>query len=244
MLRRPWSCVATPVILVAAVLALAGCGAAGEANPEKIGPQGVDELVVPTPRPDPKDFVHGVDNPWFPLAPGTVWTYDVSGGPATRLEVRVEPDRELVAGVSCVVVHRTETDSSGTTVAEGDTYYAQDTRGNVWTFGEAGAARTWRAGQHGAMAGLTMPATPRVGDGFLQERAPGIAADRSSVVSTAGESTVPAGTFDGLVLLQDTATEGDPLSVQRAYAEGTGLVEADTTVGGTSHAVLVSVTTP
>src|ERR1044072_2652040 len=90
------------VALMAAVLLsstlLSGCGAAGQANPTEIGPQGVDELVVPTPSPDPDDFVDDVDNPWLPFAPGTVWTYDVAGGVVQHLEGRVEDARARVAG--------------------------------------------------------------------------------------------------------------------------------------------------
>ena len=144
--------------LVAVALLLgpvtAGCGAAGQANPEKIGPRGVDELVIPTPDPDPDDFVDAVTNPWLPLAPGTTWTYDVAGSEVQQLEVRVEERRKVVAGVSCVVVHTTGTGRDGQVVVEGDAFYAQDARGNVWLFGEEsrglvpaawGLTRSWSA---------------------------------------------------------------------------------------------------
>ncbi|MBC9733683.1 hypothetical protein [Nocardioides marmotae] len=54
--------------LAAALLApaalLSGCGTASPTSP----PTGIDELVVPTPSPDPDDFVTGLSNPWFPVA--------------------------------------------------------------------------------------------------------------------------------------------------------------------------------
>src|SRR3954454_7862672 len=191
------------LLLVAATLS--GCGAAGQANPEKYPPTGVDELVIPTPSPDSDDFVHDVDNPWFPLAPGPVWTYDVSGSRAATLRVSVEDGRHVVAGVPCVAVRRTATEADGTVVRDGVTYYAQDLLGNVWTFGEQTIRgtphRSWRAGQDGAEAGLAMPARPRVGDGYLHERAPGVA-DRSTVLALDEERTVPAGTFRGLLLTE------------------------------------------
>src|SRR5690349_20427165 len=102
MLRRRTG-LAAPLLLPLA--GLTGCAAAGEANPEKIGPRGVDELTIPTPSPRIEDFVAGVDNPWFPLAPGTSWTYDVSGGRASRLEVSVLEGRSDVVGVRCTVLH-------------------------------------------------------------------------------------------------------------------------------------------
>ena len=150
-LRRSVGLVAVALLLG---LVTAGCGAAGQANPEKIGPRGVDELVIPTPDPDPDDFVDAVTNPWLPLAPGTIWTYDVAGSEVQQLEVRVEERRKVVAGVSCVVVHTTGTDRDGQVVVEGDAFYAQDARGNVWLFGEEsrglvpatrGLTRSWRA---------------------------------------------------------------------------------------------------
>jgi hypothetical protein len=245
MLRRPRSALVAVVLLGA--VALTGCGAAGEANPEKIGPRGVDGLVIPTPDPDPDDFVADVDNPWFPLAAGTVWTYDVSGARADRLEVRVEDDRQVVAGVRCTVVLRRTLDQKGAAVREEESYYAQDVSGNVWLFGEQAISgtggRSWQAGVDGAEAGVAMLAHPRVGDGYEQEHAPGVAEDRSTILSVDDERTVPAGRFTGLVVTEDTSPLG-LVEVHRAYARGTGLVEATTTVGGTERIVLVEVSGP
>jgi hypothetical protein len=167
-----------------------------------------------------------------------------------HVEVRVDERRETVAGISCVVVHRTAFDRDGEEIRESDTFYAQDRAGNVWLLGErtvvAGVdSRSWMAGVGGAQAGIAMLATPRVGDGYLQERAPG-AADRSMVLALDEERTVPAGTFGGLLLTEDTATltDGEELVVRRAYAAGTGLVEETTMVGGTQRLVLRSVVEP
>jgi hypothetical protein len=229
------------VALVAASVVLSGCGAAGEANPEKIGPEGVDELTIPTPSPDPADFVATVDNPWLPLEPGRVWTYDVSGSAATRLEVTVASTPVTVDGVPCVVVHTEASDDRGRTVREGDAYYAQDRRGNVWLFGEDADHRSWRAGEDEAQAGLAMPATPRVGDGYAMERAPGVAEDRTTVLSVDAESSVPAGTFAGTLVVETHTEAGASDVTRRSYAEGTGLVEAFMSLGGTEHAELASV---
>ncbi len=229
------------VLAAPLVVLLTGCSAAGEANPEKVGPRGVDELTIPTPSPDPDDFVGSVDNPWLALEPGRTWTYDVSASRATSLEVRVEDASETIAGIACVVVRTTATDASGGVVRETDTYLAQDTRGNVWLLGERTPDRSWRAGEDGAEAGLAMPAEPRAGDGFAQERAPDLATDVATVLSVGSETTVPAGTFADTVVIETRAGGGDLNVTRRTYAEGTGLVEALTTLGGTEHAELVSV---
>ena len=66
--RRARTRSALPALAVVATLGLAGCGAAGD--PPTVSPAGVDMLEVPTPSPDPGDFVEQVDNPWLPLLPG------------------------------------------------------------------------------------------------------------------------------------------------------------------------------
>lgn len=251
MLRRPGVLLAALSVVLGVTT---GCGAAGRANPEKVGPRGVDELVVPTPDPDPADFVTVVDNPWLPLAVGTTWTYEVTDSVLLELEVRVDAERRTIAGVSCVVVQHTGTDSGGAVVLQGDSYFAQDTRGNVWLFGEETRdidpelrelSRSWTAGDGGAEAGLAMPATPRVGDGWVRALTP-LAADRSSVLSLDEERTVRAGTFRALLLVEDTLDHragGQPV-LERAYAEGVGLVEQTTDSSAGLRLALVSATTP
>ncbi|MEO6511744.1 MAG: hypothetical protein ABIO16_12180 [Nocardioides sp.] len=235
MLRRRGVLAASLAVL------LTGCSAAGEANPEKVGPRGVDELTIPTPSPNPQDFVASVDNPWLPLKPGRVWTYDVSASPATSLEMRVEDAPQTVAGVACAVVHTTATDASGRVVRESDAYFAQDLRGNVWLLGEQTPSRSWRAGEGDAEAGLFMPAEPRVGDGWAVERSPDVASDDATVLGVESETTVPAGTFADTVVIETRAGVGHLDVTRRTYAEGTGLIEALTALGGTEHAGLVSV---
>jgi hypothetical protein len=121
-------------------------------------------------RVDPADFSARVDNPWFPLKPGTTYRYvGVKDGRPSR-EVLVVTNRTLtIQGVPCVVVqdnlyvrgklHERTTDR-----------YTQDRQGNVWYFGEQTAELdekghvtstegTWQAGVDGAQPGIYMPAS-------------------------------------------------------------------------------------
>jgi len=200
------------VALVVLPLALSGCGSASVSSP----PSGVDKLVVPTPSPDRDDFVAAVDNPWLPLAPGRTWAYqvvDVEG--AHELSVAVEDGPE-VAGVATTA--RVSTESGETTTD----WFAQDIRGNVWWFGREGE---WRAGADGAEAGLAMPATPRVGDGFRTAYQPGVVEDVVTVLALDGSATVPAASYDDLLVTRQT-TELEPgSSVEQSWARDVGLVE-------------------
>jgi len=230
--------------LAVAALALAGCGGSAGLAP----PTGIDELQVPTSSPDPRDFVAAVDNPWFPLAQGSTWTYDIATGatdprPANAVvEVLAEPAE--VAGVATTQVRTVVTDASGTTLRTEVASYAQDSRGNVWLFGrhtEAGGQVTdWRAGEDGARAGLAMAAHPRVGDGYEVAAAPGVDEDRAEVITVAATQLVGDRSYDDLLVI-DTSSTLDPRSARQWYADGTGLLLADyATSSGTEQWTLTA----
>ena len=225
--------------VVVAGLLLGGCGGA----PEEIGPQGVDGLEVPTPSPDPADFVDVVDNPFLPLVPGSEWGYRVTGGRAASLLVTVTDDAKVVAGVRTTVVREVESTARGRVVRDTYAWYAQDTAGNVWSFGEDtegfGADASWEAGVDGAEAALAMPATPRVGDGYELEYAEGAAQDRAVVVEV-GEEREVAGTAYDDVLVTEVTTPLQPELVERDHhARGTGLVLVEAISGGGERVELV-----
>jgi hypothetical protein len=179
----------------ALVLLAAGCGSYSDS----VEPAGVDELVIPTPDPDPGDFVATIDNPWLPLEPGARWTY--SDG-AADLTFSAE-EGPTIAGVATTAVT-----AGGQGSVPSVDYYAQDTDGNVWWFGREGE---WQAGEAGAEAGIAMLAKPRLGDGYAEMGTDGGAGQRSLIEELGDE----------LVIRTTTAT-GDVLV--RHYERGTGLV--------------------
>ena len=200
---------ATLAAVLLTALPLAGCGTASRPSP----PAGVDELVVPTPSPDPADFVASVDNPWFPLPVGTTWRYDVADSSGNHTLLVSAAPGPTVAGVATTARVARE---SGRQVVD---WYAQDTRGNVWWFGRAGQ---WRAGVAGARAGLAMAATPRVGDGYRMDWAPGVAQDTARVVA-----------LDDVDLVVEQRTELAPDQVRQVtYERGTGPVQEEQSAGG------------
>jgi hypothetical protein len=206
---------AAATFLTALVLGVAGCGSASAPSP----PSGVDGLEIPTPDPDPDDFVASIDNPWLPLAEGAQWDYRVEDELGRHRVLVTVADGPTVAGVTTTEVRRIE---QGRTSVAGEVvdYYAQDRDGNVWWFGREDA---WRAGEAGAEAGLAMPADPRFGDGFRIGLAVGVD-ERARVTSVDAVTEVPAGTYDDLVVLE--VTGGDVVRTEY-YAEGVGLVRSD-----------------
>lgn len=230
------------VLLVAG--SATGCSEASVVSP----PSGVDELTVPTPSPDPQDFVDEVDNPWLPLVAGATWTYEVGGGAGGRVVVTVADEPATIAGVRATAVQTVQTlnapepgevDLSGWSASPTTDYYAQDTRGNVWWLGREGE---WQAGQDGAQAGIAMLATPRRGDGYRQALVPGAVGATPGLIAEVaaldGTAETGAGAFDDMVVIETTGPGG--VAQRRFYARGTGLVVTDTLPGDASRSVALT----
>jgi hypothetical protein len=204
---------------------------------------------------DPAAFVARVDNPWFPLAPGTAWTYrGVKDGEKGVDTMTVTADTRSIAGVMCVVVHD-ELVQGGKVRERTDDWYAQDRAGNVWYFGEATAELddagkvvstegSWRTGVDGALPGIIMPADPQIGASGAQEHYPGHAEDYFVVLLTDADVKVAAGSYPtALITAEWTPLEPEVLS-EKAYAKGVGeLREADVT-GGDEQFELATMTSP
>jgi hypothetical protein len=148
-------------------------------------------------------FTTTIDNPWLPLKPGTTLTYKgVKDGERQRDVVRVTSATRIIDGVPCVVIDDRTYSKNGKVNERTSDYYTQDSKGNVWYYGEDTAELdshgrvtstegTWHAGVHGAKPGIFMPAHPRVGEHHRQEFYRGHAEDQFRVVSLRAKVTVP-----------------------------------------------------
>ena len=103
--------------------------------PACLGAAGRSEKVRPRDL-DPVDFVSGIDNPFFPLQPGTTFIYEgTKEGVPTRTEMYVTHDTKEIMKVTCVVV-RDRAFADGVLAEDTVDWFAQDEDGNVWYFGE------------------------------------------------------------------------------------------------------------
>src|SRR6476659_3355337 len=84
-----------------------------------------------------RTFVRTITNPYLPYRPGAVWVYrGVKDGVTQTDVVRVTNRTRTIEGVAATAVSDIAT--HGNRLLEKTTdWYAQDTRGNVWYFGEA-----------------------------------------------------------------------------------------------------------
>lgn len=184
--------------------ALTACGSGAPAYP----PTGVDQLQIPTPSPDPADFVATVDNRWFPVIAGSRWVYRTPGTRGTT--VVVASAGPVVDGVRTTALRTTRQRATTTD------YYAQDRAGNVWWFGRAGV---WRVGD-GIGAGLAMAAHPRRGDGYWMAAA-GSVQIHGVVVDTGRRWRSSLGSSHDAVVLE--IVQGDVADVE-TFAPGIGMV--------------------
>jgi hypothetical protein len=211
-------------------------------------------LLVPASAaaPVPGDFVARVDNPWFPLTPGTTYVYTgVRDGQPSRVVTTVTHRTAVIAGVRCIVIDDRGY-VSGKLAERTTDWYAQDRQGNVWYFGESTAEvdakgdvtsteGTWRTGVHGAKAGVYMPAHPRVGQSYSQEFYKGHAQDHFRVVALAATVTVPY-TSSRRALLTEEWTPLEPgVLDHKLYVRGIGTVKEETVKGPVERAALVAV---
>jgi hypothetical protein len=189
----------------------------------------------------PEAFATKVDNPYFPLTPGTTYIYrGVDQGTPRRTRVTVTRDIKPITGVATTVVRVREYEE-GKLFEDTLDYYAQDKAGNVWYFGEdskqyedgvvVGTDGSWQAGVNGALPGIFMPAQPSVGDTHFKEFAPGLAEDQASVIAINQRHRVPYGTFSDTLVMQDfSALEPDDSETKR-YVPGIGFVSEDSSDG-------------
>jgi hypothetical protein len=202
---------------------------------------------------DPTRFVEVVDNPYFPLQPGTVFIYEgTSDGEAQRGEVTVTDQTKTILGVRCIVVRDTVT-VEGELVEDTLDWYAQDRDGNVWYMGEdsksyengevVSTEGSWEAGVDGAQAGIIMPAKPQVGVEYRQEYYAGEAEDMASVLSVGGSVTVPYGAFDNVLVTKEWSPLEPEVVEHKSYAPGVGLVLAESVSGEQERLELVEVRT-
>jgi hypothetical protein len=200
----------------------------------------------------PKKFVKRIDNPYFPLTPGTGFHMKGVRGttPQTDDSVVLRKHKRIL-GIRCTIVRDTVSEH-GRPVELTFDWYAQDKDGNVWYMGENSlelshgrfvrAGDSWKSGVNGARPGIIMPGRPRRGDAYRQEYyPPGEALDEARVVSLKGSVTVPYGSFDHLLVTSERSPL-EPQTERKYYARGLGEVKETVVKGHHETFSLVRVT--
>jgi hypothetical protein len=254
MKRRTLNATLGATALAVATLGLTGfVGTATSQTAAPAGglPQGSEPVKL-----DPADFTLQIDNPYWPMRPGSRWVYRETDTTGTKQKVVVTVTRRtktVAAGVTARVVRDVATEH-GKPVEITEDWYAQDRAGNVWYLGEdvrtykngrlANRAGSFEAGVHSAQAGVVMPADPRPGLAYRQEYRKGEAEDRAAIVALGEDRVqVPAGFFAKDVLMTRELARTEPKTEElKFYVRGIGEVLSVHTDGDGERSELVSYT--
>jgi hypothetical protein len=207
-------------------------------------PQGSEPVTLA-----PADFVPRIDNPYWPMAPGTRWVsreFDFEG--SQRVTVTVLERTREIEGIEATVVHDVVSER-GELVENTFDWYVQDVCGNVWYLGEntkeyengevVSTAGSWEHGVDGAMAGVIVPGDPKVGLTYRQEYYAGEAEDAGAIVSLDEQAEVPFGHFRNVLLTKDFSPLAPKVLEYKLYAEGVGPVLALGVSGGSDREELL-----
>jgi hypothetical protein len=236
----------------AALVLFAACGGDDNAAVAPIAgdglPQGSDPVEL-----DPASFTADVDNRYWPMQPGTRWTYrevDEEGKEVVVVVTVTSETKEIANGITARVV-RDSVMEDGELIEDTFDWYAQDADGNVWYLGEDTAefengkvktkAGSWEAGVDGALPGVIIPAEPADDMSYRQEYYAGEAEDNGEVLAVGEQVEVPAGHYtDALVTKDTTALEPDVVEF-KFYAPDVGPVLTLGVSGGGGREELVKV---
>jgi hypothetical protein len=211
-------------------------------------PTGADPVKL-----DPAEFTSDITNPYWPMKPGTRWTYrSVEAGepPQDIVIVATADTKKLANGVTARVVRDTAR-SEGEIIEDTLDWYAQDAEGNVWYMGEETAefedgkivtrAGSWEAGADGALPGIMLPAHPQIGQKYRQEYKKGEAEDNGEVLATNHLVEVEAGNYEDAVVTMDTTAIEPDVVEYKFYAPDIGPLLALDISGGAGREELVKV---
>ena len=215
--------------LISACVLLGACSdQSGPATPMSVQTNVPEEIAFP----GASGFVSGISNPYLNFAGGRTFRYEgESPDGHETIVTQVTRKTKRILGVTTTVV-RDQGYLDGELIEDTLDWYAQDSAGNVWYFGEdskqiedgqvVSTAGSWQAGVNGAEPGIIMLANPKKGDAYQQEFAEGVAEDEARVVSLSEAVTVPYGSFTGcLETLEWTSLEPGAREY-KFYASGVG----------------------
>jgi hypothetical protein len=203
---------------------------------------------------DPVDFSVSIDNPYWPMRPGSKWVYSETDTKGTKQKVVVEvtPKTKMIAnGIEARVIRDTVTEN-GVPVEITYDWYSQDKAGNIWYLGEyvsnyengkvVDHGGSFEAGVDGAQPGIAMPANPEPGLSYRQEYYKGEAEDKAAVITVGKERVqVPFGYFNKDILMTRDLVPTEPkVQELKFYAPNVGPLLSVHTDGAGGRAELVS----
>jgi hypothetical protein len=250
MRSRPVLVLAGAVAVIAAVLGATGnAGALQASHASKTIKSGAGPGWPRTLS--PSDFVARIDNPWFPLKPGSKWHYRGVDSDGRFVDnMRVTRRTKKIEGVRVTVVHDVVRRHGKPREVTND-FYVQDHHGNIWYFGEntreldshghvTSRAGSFRAGRDGARPGVLIPGHPKVGQTARQEFYKGHAEDHFKVLDVNAHVSTPYVSSHHAVRTSEWTPLEPKVLDNKWYVHGVGDVKEKTIKGPKEVLRLVS----
>jgi len=229
----------------------ASSAASGGSGSQRGLPQGSESV-----RLEPVDFSINIDNPYWPMSPGSKWIYSETDTKGTKQKVVVEVTHKtkmIANGVEARVIRDTVTEN-GVPVEITYDWYSQDKAGNIWYLGEyvtnykngkvVDHGGSFEAGVDGAQPGIAMPANLQPSLSYRQEYYKGQAEDKAAIITVGEEQIqVPFGYFNKDVLMTRDLVPTEPkVQELKFYAPHVGPLLSVHTDGAGGRAELVNYT--
>ncbi|NET40650.1 calcium-binding protein [Okeania sp. SIO2B3] len=219
-------------------------GGEPELSPELVGISTLAQATLPALPTANFESSAEINNPYFPLKPGSIYIYEGEETDSDTGELEVEQEiffvtnqTKEILGVTTRVVEE-KVFENGLLSEEELAYYAQDTDGNVWLMGEdeieyeydeqgqliSTEEDSWQAGQEENLPGYVMVASPQVGDAYYEQFQIGEEEEQAEVVSADASVSTNFGNYNNVVQIREFS-ELDPDEFEFSYyAPGVGQV--------------------
>ncbi len=199
-------------------------------------------------------FVAGFSNEFVAFETGKVFIYEgeTEDGMET-IKVTVTDETKEIMGVITTVV----TDTAwldGELIEATDDWFAEDSEGNVWYFGEyseeweegefVGTEGSWEAGVDDALPGMLMPGQPKMGMKYQQEYYEDEAEDMAMVINLDKTVEIDYDTFEGCLETMEWTPLEPGEREHKFYKPGVGLVMELKPKGGREVVELVDIIMP
>jgi len=228
------------------IVGLGATALAGQVRLDRVGAAATPEAGTPyAPEIDPAKFTTTIDNPFMPLMAGMSWVYDGESEGAKQVnKVVVTSKTTELMGVTCLGVHDT-VEEKGELTEDTIDWYAQDSDGNVWYFGEdtkelkngkvTNTEGSWLAGKDGAYPGIIMPAKPTPDGPYRQEYLAGEAEDMAKVIKLDGTISNSYGDFTDVLVTEEWSDLEPDVLERKYYVSGIGMISSEIIKGGDEH---------
>ncbi|MEL7036716.1 MAG: calcium-binding protein [Cyanobacteria bacterium J06592_8] len=219
-------------------------GGEPELSPELVGISTFSDATLPTLFTANFESSTEIDNPYFPLTPGSFYIYQGEEVDEDTGEIEVEQETVFmtsetkeILGITSRVVQENSFDN-GVLTEEEFAYYAQDDDGNVWLLGESSTeyeyddagnlieveGESWQAGQDQNLPGYVMVANPEVGDSYYEQFQIGEEEEQAEVISSDASISTNFGDFENVIQIREFSDlEPDEFEFSY-YAPGLGQV--------------------